>query len=750
MKKNIYILISLMFLGCSESYQEDTIALNDVTIEYTTLSGHVYDAKKNPLVGVSIHLKHHDISTNSDANGWFSFSNIVSKNDILLMKKEGYYDGIYSYYATNKQELAPFILNNNSGNTVKLIFAGDTSFARRYMDPSSQDRTDTLITQDQDNALLKISDIQGTGQDIINPIKPLFDSADFSILNFESIATSYQQTLNEIHPTKDYAFYSDSLSVPLLKDLTINFVTLGNNHVYDYNAIGLKDTIQALINNQIPYSGAGKNVDEAFAPYRTQIKGKNFSFIGATSIRGEKHKLLYVAHEQDIINSDSYISQGGAADARDTKKIASTLRGEDYADYFPIYQLHGGIEYTYGPNYSSLKRFKSAIYNKASLVISHHPHTAQGYGMYKGVLMAYGMGNFIFDQDRLDTLLSHILVCDINESGVTRAIGYPIYIEDYIPKFLTGDLANTFIKHISEASRNGSTLNETKYTKDFLLFPYQYKEYLILNDTYTKEIKNIELNVSISSKGYETLDLRHLLSSEYSLSSATVNSNALKISMGRDLLWFGSFEDDHVDDNFFENSIWNFGNSVATSQTAYKGKASAHLLRDESHIDDALLYFGKRIRVIGDARNRSTKELSFLGYFKGVDSQNFSIESRYFASIGEKTFGNTLLFKSQGGTFDWKKLDFSIPMPKDKVISDDPKVYLSENARALKFYIRMNSTQKGSAHLYVDDLAIISWEETNTTQESITLSTPHAREFLKLSGPVGRYTLSLKFSRYLP
>jgi len=747
-----FSLLIPLFIGCKESYRETfrSVAIDDVAVEYTDLTAYVNDPDGNPLPNVSVSLKYQNVSTLSDSNGSFSFSNIIIKNDILILKKDTYYDGVYTYSPADDQVLTPFILTPKTDSTVRLLFTGDLSFARRFMDTRSPDRTVKLITQDVPDAILKVSNLRGSGQNLITAVKPLFESVDFPTVNFESIATRYDQTLAQIHPTKDFAYYSDSLSLGLLKDLNVSFVTLGNNHVYDYSAAGLRDTMNALDANQISHSGAGITVDDAFTPYQTQIKGKPFSFIGATSIRGDKHEVLYVAHEQNISATDPFLTQGGAADAHDKQKIATVLQGEKDAGYFPIYQFHGGIEYTHAPNSVALRLLNEAIDNKASLVISHHPHTPQGYGMKNGVLMAYGMGNFIFDQDRLDTMLSHILVCDVNETDIRHAVGYPIYIKDYIPKLLTGDLANRFIKHISEASRNGSALQETPYENDFMLFPYQHKEFLSLDNTYTEETKTVILDVNISQEGYETVDLRHILPSEYSLSGIDTSSSGLTITMGRDLLWFGSFEDNDIDEKFYENSIWNFGRSVASSSTAYRGKASAHLFRDESNLNNALLYFGRRIRTIGDARNHPNKNLSFFGYFKGINSQPFSVESPYYASIAEETFGSTMLLESPGGNFDWQKIEKAIPMPEDKVISSDPTTYLSKNARALKLFIRMDRPQRGSAHLYVDDLAVINWEEAYTTDASINLSTPHAREFLKVTGTPGTHTLQLRLSRYLP
>lgn len=738
-----------LFVACTEDYRGDSETQSDITIDQISFFGNISDMQGKALAGVEVTLRYHKSTVYSQNDGSFTFSSIATTNDMLILKKEGYYDGIYTYsaYDTNKDT---FKLKPKTKSNVRLLFTGDLSFARRFMDPASPDRTVKLIKNNVTGATMKVSDLRNSGQAVIDPVRPLFHSVDFPTVNFESIATSNQSTLDMIHPVKDFAYYTSDLSLPLLKDLNVNFVTLGNNHVYDYNAIGLIDTLNALDENEIAHSGAGMSVDEAFAPYQTHIKGRAFSFVGATSIRGDKHDLLYVAHEQDTQKDDPFATQGGAADAHDKAKIASTLNLESKLGYFPIYQFHGGIEYTHAPNSVALRLMKNAIENKASLIVSHHPHTAQGYGMKDGVFMAYGMGNFIFDQDRLDTLLSHILVCDVNQTSTTQAIGYPIYVEDYIPKLLTGDLANRFIRHISEASRNGSLLLETPLDSNFMVFPYHYQEYMALDGEYTIQKKTITKQITITNKGYTVVDLRDELNSEYSLSAISSTNTNLNITLGRDLLWFGSFEDNDVDVQNHENSIWNFSSAVASSSVAHRGKVSAHIMRDVSQSTGALLYFGRRIRTIGDARNEPNKNLSFFGYFKGVDSRPFTIESFYYGSIGEMEFGSTLLHSSQGGTFDWQAIEQPIPMPADTVFTDNPYVYLAQNARATKFYIRMKNTHKGNAHLYVDDLAIINWEESHSTNQTIQLSTPHAREFLKVEGLAGSYTLELEFTRYSP
>jgi len=748
MYKNYIISLGLIFFSsCTENYQKPQALSSDIILEKTTFKAKITEQNAKALSDVNITLAYQNLSTKSDTLGNFSFENMTKSNDMLIFKKKGYYDGIYSYSPQNQNH--NFKLQAKEDNNVKLLFTGDLSFARRFMKKNSPNRTNTLITQDDPFAILKVSALRESGQALIKNIKALFQSVDFPSVNFETTATHSQNTLDEIHPSKDFAYYSDSFSIGLLKDLGISFVTVGNNHVYDYQNAGLSDTLSALKSNHINFSGAGESVEKAFRPHHQVIKNKNFSFIGATSIRGDKHKILYVAHEQNLSDSkDNFISQGGAGDAKDTKRLASLFNKEKSLGYFPIYQFHGGIEYTFAPNSVALNLITHAVEHNASLVISHHPHTAQGYGFYKGIFIAYGMGNFIFDQDRLDTLLSHIIVCDIKNNKVSYVEGYPIYIENYTPKLLTGDVANRFIRHISEASRNGSKLIESSLPSDLMVFPYQYKERIALDNNYKTLTKNINKNITITDKGYAIIDLRNMLPSEYSLSKISTKDSNLSLQLGRDLLWFGSFEDMTVDNKHFSNSIWNFSDAVASSSTAHRGQASAHIYRNEKHRKDALLFFGRRIRVIGDARSHPNKELSFFGYFKGISSRPFTVESKYYASIDTKSFGSQILIQENAGTFDWKAFEASINMPKDTVNSTDPKVYLSQNARALKLYIRMKKLEKGEAHLYVDDLAVINWEE--KYQNTATLSTPHAREFIKVYGQAGEYNLNLEFKAYTP
>jgi len=59
---------------------------------------------------------------------------------------------------------------------------------------------------------------------------------------------------------------------------------------------------------------------------------------------------------------------------------------------------HMGAEYQSSPDELRQTTYRSMIDNGADMVIGDHPHWVQSTEAYKGKLIAYSMGNFIFDQ----------------------------------------------------------------------------------------------------------------------------------------------------------------------------------------------------------------------------------------------------------------------------------------------------------------------------------------------------------------
>lgn len=72
---------------------------------------------------------------------------------------------------------------------------------------------------------------------------------------------------------------------------------------------------------------------------------------------------------------------------------------ERYSQYMPVIAYpHSGQEYKPGPDEIKTTLYRSMIDHGADAVIGDHPHWVQSTEVYKGHLIIYSMGNFLFDQ----------------------------------------------------------------------------------------------------------------------------------------------------------------------------------------------------------------------------------------------------------------------------------------------------------------------------------------------------------------
>jgi hypothetical protein len=92
-----------------------------------------------------------------------------------------------------------------------------------------------------------------------------------------------------------------------------------------------------------------------------------------TSIGGEQHVTNYVA---------SY-NKGGAAYIEAKLESSQAVSTERASGFATILQTHIGDEYTYEPSANALNWMRFGVEAGADLVVAHHPHIAQGFGMHR-------------------------------------------------------------------------------------------------------------------------------------------------------------------------------------------------------------------------------------------------------------------------------------------------------------------------------------------------------------------------------
>ena len=143
---------------------------------------------------------------------------------------------------------------------------------------------------------------------------------------------------------------------------------------------------------------------------------------------------------------------GGAA-AATREGVASEierLRGEG-ADTVVV-QFHAGFQFAERPSEGLLLLARHAIEDGADMVIAHHPHVLQGFEWYQGKLIAYSLGNLLFDQDFLVTYPSAMLRVVMEGDRMIEARAIPLLLIDYRPTPVAGTAAQWIVRLLDTRS----------------------------------------------------------------------------------------------------------------------------------------------------------------------------------------------------------------------------------------------------------------------------------------------------------
>jgi gamma-polyglutamate biosynthesis protein CapA len=191
----------------------------------------------------------------------------------------------------------------------------------------------------------------------------------------------------------------------------IDIVNVANNHMENYGETGVLKTANLLEENGIIVSGLPGS------KYKN-INGVNIAFLGYNDV-----------------GISNYVSS-----ANKELIFREITEARNNADVV-IVQFHWGEEYTTKISDRQKELAYLALDSGADLVIGNHPHWIQPIEIYKGKLITYSHGNFIFDQEWSEkTKMGIVGRYTFYDDQLIDAEFLPIRIEDYgQPYFLEGE-----------------------------------------------------------------------------------------------------------------------------------------------------------------------------------------------------------------------------------------------------------------------------------------------------------------------
>ena len=254
-------------------------------------------------------------------------------------------------------------------------------------------------------------------KNMFSGVSDLWKDSDYVAGNLECVlldnASDYEKNDKEIH------INAETKTANVLKENGFTLVSLANNHLADFKAKGVVNTLDTLDKVGLKHVGAGRNLTEA-AEYDIQ------------EINGVKIATIAVS---DIIPKDfaARDSKAGILTTKTLKYYQAVKDASEKADLV-IANIHWGVEYGMTETEAQQQLARNLINWGVDVVIGSHPHVLQPVEKYGDGIIFYSMGNFVFDQGWSRTKDSMVLNYYVDEDGNCSFEITPIRIKDGYPE----------------------------------------------------------------------------------------------------------------------------------------------------------------------------------------------------------------------------------------------------------------------------------------------------------------------------
>ncbi|AKT52669.1 hypothetical protein ADJ73_07975 [Arsenicicoccus sp. oral taxon 190] len=257
----------------------------------------------------------------------------------------------------------------------------------------------------------------------------LLAQADLAMVNLETAVARDRSGLTP--QPKPFTFVTGPAILDTLKAEGVDVVTAANNHTMDFGEEGMRRMLEVKATSPVPMVGLGKDADEAWAPWTTEVKGRRVVVFGATDVL-DRH-LDWKAGPGKL----------GLAKVMDDDGFARLLAGVRAAraagpqDVIVVY-LHSGVEKERCPTPRQVYTDKALAEAGATVVVGSHAHVLQTTTTVGDTAVAYGLGNFAFGSGSPETLATGVLTVTVPGAGAPSMRFDPARVTGGLPRLLSG------------------------------------------------------------------------------------------------------------------------------------------------------------------------------------------------------------------------------------------------------------------------------------------------------------------------
>jgi hypothetical protein len=283
--------------------------------------------------------------------------------------------------AATYAQRGPLALDAPDSPTVRLAFAGDLAMA---LDVG------------------KNLEALAAGSAAVEPGYPFagvtdrIAAADFALGNLECVVSP----LGTPKPTAPVTFRAPELAFGAIQRAGFDLVSIANNHVLDYGPEALDDMVARLDRAGLAHIGVGRRSVAPESPLIREIHGLKIGFFAFYDVEIEKA-------------------------CRDVARARGSV------DLVVVFN-HWGVEAQTSP-LGAQQSFGHALVDAgADLVVGAHAHVLQPEEWYRGKLIFYGLGNFVFAGMGFDERhrIGGLLEVDLTRRGVAATRLYRTRLDD--------------------------------------------------------------------------------------------------------------------------------------------------------------------------------------------------------------------------------------------------------------------------------------------------------------------------------
>ena len=228
-------------------------------------------------------------------------------------------------------------------------------------------------------------DASGDSDYLYDEVREIISRADLAIGTLNATISDYPPHTGCV-PT--YVLVGGSENADALALAGFDMMSVATNHIKNCGLSNCGDraffdTLENLRRVGIAPVGAGENLQGAMEPLVVEMNGVRFGFVSL----GQLEPRAFATEEKPGIA------------VLDEDNLSSAIQAAKQVSDVVVVLPHWGPEDVPVPNWSQRELAQLAVAAGADLVVGNHTHVVQAIEEIDGVMVFYGLGNFVFDQN---------------------------------------------------------------------------------------------------------------------------------------------------------------------------------------------------------------------------------------------------------------------------------------------------------------------------------------------------------------